>query len=51
MCDFILCLMVKYNYISCAEKLSRQISFYARATFLKNIAQIQIMQTRHKIPI
>jgi hypothetical protein len=26
----------------------RQISFYARVTFLKNTAQIEITQTKHK---
>jgi hypothetical protein len=29
----------------------KQVQFYARITFLKNIAQIKIMQIEHKIPI
>jgi hypothetical protein len=29
----------------------RQFSFYTRVTFLKNIAQTEIMQIKHKIPI
>jgi hypothetical protein len=31
--------------------LYRQFLFYARVMFLKNVAQIRIMQIEHKIPI
>ena len=44
MCDLILCLKVKYQYISCAEKLYRQISFYTRVTFLKNNSYRKIQE-------
>jgi hypothetical protein len=29
----------------------RHVSFYARVTFLKNVVQIEIAQTEHKISI
>ena len=37
------------NNVFCLEQ--RQVSFYARVMYLKNVVQIQIMQIEHQIPI
>jgi hypothetical protein len=37
------------NNVFCLKQ--RQVSFYARVMFLKNVTQIEIMQIEHQIPI
>ena len=37
------------NNVFCLERV--QVSFYNRVMFLKNVVQIEIMQTEHQIPI
>jgi hypothetical protein len=39
------------NGLQLWKKTCRQLSFYAKVTFLKNVVQIEIMQIEDKIPM